>query len=118
MRMQTQISLREQAVHGQRQPQRTRRGKHRQERMVGIEPHQSCGGQQQFGGHVDDLAAEPWQQAQTMHTVAALGHVRSRAALEVAIAETRNFFQEGDAQPSFEASPQASQLHSIQQIEE
>jgi hypothetical protein len=53
-----------------------------------------------------------------VHVVAAFGHVRRRAALEVAVAKTRYFGQKGNAQPGFEASPQAPEPQSIHQVEE
>ena len=85
-----QIPLCEQGLHGQRQHLRTHGGEHRQECLRRIEPHQACGRRHEFGGHVDELAAQVWQQTQAVHAVAALGHVRRRAALEVAVAKAWN----------------------------
>src|SRR5437764_15051026 len=105
-------------MQSQRQHVCPYRGEHRQERMGGIEPHQAGGRDHEFGGHVDDLAAQVWQQAQTVHAMTALSHIRRWTALEVPITKSGELGEQGDAESGFETSSQASEPQSIQQVEE
>jgi len=53
-----------------------------------------------------------------MHTVAALGHVRGRPALEVAVIEARDLLEKGEAQARFEPPTQAQQAGGDGEVEE
>ncbi len=74
-----------------------------------IDPDDARRGENDFKAVAQKLAAEFGKAADQMNAVAALGHVRLGAALKVAVAEARKFFQECQAQTDFQTPSEAQQ---------
>ena len=74
-----------------------------------IDPDDARRGEDNFEAVAQQLAAQFGKAANQMNAVAALGHVGLEAALKVAVAEARDFFEKRQAQTDFETPAEAQQ---------
>ena len=94
---------------GQRETNGKRRCQERERRARRIKPDDPHRGQGQLEDRPHELSAETGEEAERLHAVAALGHIRGQPTLEIPVAEAGNFLQERHAQAGLEVAPEAQQ---------
>jgi hypothetical protein len=109
MATRTQVTLRKEGLGCQRETNGKRRCQERERRARRIKPDDPRRGQGQFKGRPHELATETGEEAERLHTVAALGHVRGQPTVEIAVAEAGNFLQERYAQAGLQVAPEAQE---------
>ncbi len=102
-----EVALPQQRLPEDRQRERNRGGQRSQRRAWRIDPCDCRGRQEQLEQRSRELRAEIGQEPDLVDAVAALRHVGGRPALEVAVAEPRNFLEEGDPQPRLQPSSES-----------
>src|SRR6266852_7774865 len=107
VRSQTQIALYQERLRDEGNRDCGQGGQQGDRRAQRIEPDDSAGGENNFEDVAQQLAAEIRQAPDEMDAMAALGHIRFQAALEISIAQVWNLTQESLAKADFEAAASA-----------
>jgi hypothetical protein len=92
-------------------------GEHDQERVIRAEPDQARRGHRDLQADTDHLSAQAQEQVEHVQAVTALGHVRDRTAVEVAVVEQWDLAQKRHAQPGVQVPAQAQQARGHGEIE-
>ncbi len=112
-----QIALRHGRLGDERDQQRDQPERDRQPRAARVEPGQSTRDDHDLDPGAGNLSAQRRERAQSVQEVRALGHVRDRSALEVAIWQAWNLAQVERAQPLLEPGPRAAQAPRQRELE-
>src|ERR1700691_1013670 len=75
----------------------------------GVKPDDAGGGEDDFESVAQELSAQFGQATDLMNAVAALRHVGCEAALEVSVAEARDFGKESQTEAGFEMTAEAEE---------
>src|SRR5262245_6453215 len=98
MRAETQVELGQYGVEEQRKHQRGQGCQSCNRGRRWVEPRYANGGKDQLEARAKKTSSSFRQPAQHLNHMATLGHIGHKAALEIAIDETWNFFQESYSQ--------------------
>ncbi len=118
VRTRTQIALRQMTRARQRHEEREQHSGSGEPCVRRIEPGNRCPCRAECGHRREKMACEGRHETDLVRGVGALGHVRDRAAAEVAVRKARQLVEQRHAQPHFHAAPQAQQAQRDAQLEQ
>ena len=113
-----EVALGQEGLGGEWNTNGQRCSKYRQWGAGWIEPGNARRGQDEFTAHQEKLPTQLWQEPYAVQAVAALGHIRGEAAVEVAVAKSRDLRQKRHAEAHFELAPGAQDTPSNTQLQQ
>ena len=102
-----EVALGQEGLGGEWDANGQRGSEYRQWGAGRIEPGNARRGQDELATHQEQLSTQLWQEPYAVQAVAALGHIRGEAAVEVAVAEPWDLLQKRHAEADFELAPGA-----------
>src|SRR5689334_396422 len=112
-----EIALGEKGLRSERKRDGDERERQRRWGTCRIEPHDAGGGERQFEHIPDELSCRERHHTQAMDGMAAIGHVRCRPAVDVAIVEVWKLPEKRYPQSGFELSPEPLQVCQDRELE-
>ena len=104
---QAQILFFQQVVAAPAEHNKNQGGHNGERGAARLQPDHTQGGQQQLEKRPQESEAQDRQGAQGAQVVGAHGHIGGQAAVEVPVAQARDFLEEEDAQAGFQFPPDA-----------